>query len=152
LFEDPSDAGTGPDVAEETVGLGPMPEELGDQTLLSLGEFGRMARARPRPERLCSAFMGASEPTAHGVLGNVQGFGNVSLIPALLFQVQRPQPPPLTPVMRKELGCLHPLIVQPKSSTLLAQRSVDREQLPPPVHPHQLPLCEQAPIDQTAHI
>jgi hypothetical protein len=39
LLDDPGDAGTGPDPATEAVGLRPVPEELGDQALLSAGEL-----------------------------------------------------------------------------------------------------------------
>ena len=41
LLDHLGDAGTGPDLAPEPVRLRPVPEELGDQALLSGREFGR---------------------------------------------------------------------------------------------------------------
>src|SRR5262249_20219501 len=44
FFDDQGDAGAGPDLAGESVGLRSMPEEFRDQPLLTVGEFGGTAR------------------------------------------------------------------------------------------------------------
>ncbi len=103
FFNDPGDAGAGPDFSPEAVSLCPVPKELGDQSFLGFGEFRRMAGSGSCPQGGGATFLGVSEPTAHGSLGNVQGLRNVALIPASLFQVQRPQPPPFTPVTRDKV-------------------------------------------------
>ena len=48
-------------------------------------------------------------------------------MPALLFQEQRPQPPPFAPIIRDEVRCFHPPILRSESLTFFAQRSVTIE-------------------------
>src|SRR5262249_19094681 len=102
FLDDASDAGTGPDLPSGAISLRPVPEELWDAAFLVGGELGRMARRGPRPESLAARAAGTGEQAADRYLGGTEGLGDVALIPALLLQVQRPQPPPLTPAIRSE--------------------------------------------------
>ena len=63
LLDDLGDAGTGPDLAAEAVGLRAVPEELRDQTLLRGREFGRAAGSRA----------GAGPPARRGGRGRANG-------------------------------------------------------------------------------
>src|SRR5512135_3741871 len=100
LADDPGDPLTGPDVPPEAVGLGPMPEEVGDQAKLLGGELGGRARGGVRAERVRTAAAGGGQPPADGPLGGVERERDLALLPALSRQIQRPHPPPLPPVMR----------------------------------------------------
>ena len=111
LLDDRGDAGAGPDLASEAVGLRPVPEELRDQPLLGVGQLGRAARPGPGEQGLGAAVAGACQPAADGLLADAQRLGDVPLIPALLLQVQRPQPPPLTPVSRDVIRRSHTSIL-----------------------------------------
>ena len=138
LLDDAGDAGAGPDVTAEAVGLRPVPEELWDHALLGGREFGRVAWRGPCQERLGTAVAGGSEPTADGLLGDAQGIADLTLAPALLFQKQRPQPPPLSPVNWDEVRCVHPPILRSRkldvlcaavSNRLLSEASLDPSEL-----------------------
>src|SRR5262249_12276758 len=97
FLDDPGDAGAGPDVPAEAVGLRPVPEEFREQTLLGGRELGRVAWRGVRPQRLGTTVAGADEPTADGLLGDAQGVADVALIPARPLEDHSPQPSPLAP-------------------------------------------------------
>jgi hypothetical protein len=59
FLDDPSDAGAGPDLAAEAIGLRPVPEELGDQAFLGIRQLGRAARREVGQQRLGAAVSGA---------------------------------------------------------------------------------------------
>ena len=63
LSDDPGDPVTGPDLAPEAIGLGAVPEEVGDQAELLGGELGRRARARVSEEGLCARPVAQRRPT-----------------------------------------------------------------------------------------
>src|SRR5581483_6049039 len=107
LLEHLCDAGAGPDLTAEAIGLGPVPEELGDQGLLRSGELGRCPWAGASAQGLGPAFAGAGEPTADAHLGNAQGLGGVALGPAVLREGQGSKPPPFKAVSRKEVRDVH---------------------------------------------
>src|SRR3989440_12557883 len=76
LFDDSGDAGGGPNLTAEAVGLRPVPEELGDQVLLAGRELGRRASPGLGPEGLGATRAGTGEPTADSFLGDIQGLGD----------------------------------------------------------------------------
>src|SRR6185437_2874771 len=88
-----------------------MPEELGDKPLLGGRELRRMARPRPCPQGLGTAVPRTGQPTAHGLLADAQGSGDIPLIPALLLQLQGPQPPPFANITRDKVRRSHPAIL-----------------------------------------
>src|SRR4029077_10678447 len=98
--KDPGDPQTGPDVSTEAVGLGTMPEEVGDQPRLLGGELGDPARGGVGEEGLRAVTSGGGEPTTDGAFRSVEGESAGALAPALLREIQCPHPPPLSPVMR----------------------------------------------------
>src|SRR5436305_1757300 len=111
-LDDSGDAGASPDLTVEAVGLRAVPKELRDQLLLGGRELGRAARRGPCQECLGAGVTGGGEPTTDGLLGDAQGIADVALTPALLLQEQRPQPPPLAPVIWDEIRCFHPPILR----------------------------------------
>lgn len=124
LLDDPGDAGAGPHLATKSVGLRPMPEELGDHVFLGVRQPGRVARCWVGQPCLATTMTGASEPSADRLPGGAQGLGDDPLIPAFLFQVQGLQPPPLTPVMRDEVRRFHaPILPAGKLDRLCAPAS-----------------------------
>ena len=86
---------------------GPCQRNSGIRRFCAGESLGGRPGTGPGPQGLRAAVAGAGEPTADGHLGDAQGLGDVALRPALLLQVQRPQPPPLAPVTRDEVRCLH---------------------------------------------
>src|SRR5581483_4129555 len=82
LLDHVGDAGTGPDLTPKPVGLGAMPEELGDQALLGGREFGRGARAGVSAQGLGSAVAGPREPAAGAHRGDAERLGDVLPRPA----------------------------------------------------------------------
>ncbi len=104
LAEDSGDPLTGPDVAAEAVGLGAMPEEVGDQPELLGGELGGRARAGVRAERLRTAAAGGGEPTTDGTLRGVEGDRDVALLPALSREI--PVPSSAATPSSHEVECL----------------------------------------------
>lgn len=110
-LDDLGDAGAGPDLAAEPVRLRPVPEEFGDQPPLLGGEPRRGPRCGASPERLGAVGPGVGQPAADRNLGNIQGLGDIALIPAPSLEVQRPEPPPLEAFRRDGMGCIHPSIL-----------------------------------------
>src|SRR6266545_706402 len=119
LLDHQGDARTGPHLASKPVGLRAMPEKLWNQTLLSGRELGRTPRTGLRAQSLRSAVTGTGEPTADAHGGDAERFGDVVPRPALLFQVQRSEPPPLKAGSRKEIMVLHTPILGGEESNLL---------------------------------
>ena len=62
LFDNLGNTATSPDLAAEAISLRPVPEELGDQALLRVGELGRAAWDGLRAQHLGAASADASEP------------------------------------------------------------------------------------------
>src|SRR5512135_1295890 len=62
LREDAGDPLTGPDVAPKTVGLGAVPEEIGDETELLGGQLGFRPRTRVSQQRLRTIAAGGGQP------------------------------------------------------------------------------------------
>ena len=110
-LDDLGDAGAGPDLAAEAVRLRPMPQELGDRTLLPGREPRRVPRRGSRPEHLRAKVPGVGQPAAHGDLGDVEGLGDIALIPALSLEAQRAEPPPFTTLRRDGMARFHPSIL-----------------------------------------
>src|SRR5205814_519096 len=80
FVKDPGDPFTGPDVAAEAVGLGPMPKEVREEAELLGGELAERARRGVGAEGLRTAAAGGSEPTAHGPFGGIEGDRDVALL------------------------------------------------------------------------
>src|SRR5262249_55618874 len=129
LLDDAGHAGTGPDLAPEAIRLRPMPEKLGDQTLLSGREVGRGPAMGASAQGIGPAVADLSEPTADADRGGAESLGDVLARPALTLQVQRSKPPPLKPIRGKEIRDLHTAILSGSRVTLTAQRSVVAEPL-----------------------
>ena len=134
LFDNLGDTAASPDLAAEAISLRPVPEELGDQALLRVGEHGRAAWDGLRAQHLGAASADASEPMTDGDLGDAQGLGNSALTPALMLQLQGPQPPPLTPVSKGEARRFHTPILSPSSLNFFARRSVRQRKANAPDH------------------
>ena len=118
LLDDLGDAGAGPDLAAEAVGLRPVPEELRDQPLLLRQSVGGRGPGRGGNEGPRDRLVGGGEPPADGWFGDAQSLGDVPLRPALLLQAQRPQPPPLLPVPECREWCPYPILRPEKLTTL----------------------------------
>jgi hypothetical protein len=88
LLDDAGDAGAGPDLTAEAVGLRAVPEEFGDRSHLVRRETGPLTRGGSRPQRLGAAVAGAGQPAADGLLGDIEGLGDIALIPTAALQVQ----------------------------------------------------------------
>ena len=126
FFDNSGDAGAGPNFAAKPISLRSVPEKLWNQILLGRRQLRRMARRGLGTQRFGPTFAGPRKPAADRFLRDTKGFSNVTLIPAVLLQVQRPQPPPLAPVVRGEARPFHSVIIlRPRNLTSFAQRSVD---------------------------
>src|SRR5438128_2642119 len=101
FLDNPTDTGTGPNFTAEAVRLWPMPKKLRDQPLLNGRKLRWMPWHRVCQQHIGSTLAGTGQPTADRLLRDSQGRSDVALIPPLLFQVQRPQPPPFTPRTRR---------------------------------------------------
>ncbi len=101
LLDDPGDAGTGPDLAAEALGFGPVPQELGNPSLLRGGQLGLGSGTGRGPKSFHPGISATAEPAADGHLGDIQGVGDVLLNPALWFQLPGAQTSPFHPIM----GC-----------------------------------------------
>jgi hypothetical protein len=55
-----------------------------------------------------------------------QSLGDSALVPALLFQLHRMHPPPLTPVIWGHIGGLHPPILQHNNLEPVAKLTIGR--------------------------
>src|SRR5262249_22855217 len=124
FLDDQGDAGARPDLSAEAVGLRPVPEELRDQALLLGGKSWSRAGGGVVPERLRTVLAGTGEPTADRLFSGPESRSDVALIPALLLQFQRPQPPPRTPILRHEVRTLHTQFYRPQHLTNSARLSV----------------------------
>lgn len=124
FLNDPSDAGTGPDIPPKAVRLGTMPEELGDQTFLRRRELGRVPRTGTSAQGLGPAIADTGEQTTDAHRGDAQRLGDVLPRPALLLQMPCSKPPPFEPVSRKEIWDFHTLFWAARGVTFFAQRSV----------------------------
>jgi hypothetical protein len=111
LLDDAADTGAGPDLAAEAIRLRPVPEEFGDRSDLRRGELGSPPRGGSRPERLGAAGAGTSQPAAEGLLGNIEGLGDIALIPTAAIQVQGTESPPLETLGRDGWEDVHPSIL-----------------------------------------
>jgi hypothetical protein len=101
-----------------------VPEELRDQAILGGRELGRAAGRGARQEGLGAAVTGPHEPAANRILGDSQGRGELPLRPALLLQLQRSKPPPLTQSPGGKPDASIHLFYESESSTFFARRSV----------------------------
>src|SRR3954449_3372513 len=119
LFDHLGDTGARPDLASEPVSLRPMPQELRDQTALGRRQLRGMPRSVMGEQSLGAARASTGKPTAYGLLGHVEGFGDVALIPALLLQLQRAQSPPFAPVIGRKATGYHSAILADKKLDLL---------------------------------
>src|SRR5207245_1509434 len=110
LRDDLGNSNAGPDLSAEAVRLSTMPQKIGYQPLLLGRQFGRMARSGVGRQGFRSLRTGARKPPAYRCFRNAQGLGNESVIPTLLLQLQRPQPPPFAPASRVNVRSIHPAI------------------------------------------
>src|SRR5512142_412849 len=141
LLDHERDAGTGPDLAPEPVRLRPVPEELGDQALLSGREPGRAPGTWASAEGLRPAVAGASAPTADADGRDAKRLSDVTPRPARSPQLQCPKPPPFASIGREGITGLHaPILLGPKGNILCA--TVSRKSLP-----HRRPESGKAPND-----
>ncbi len=100
LPEAAGDPIAGPDLARVAIGLGAVPEQVGDQAELLGSELGARPGARMRAEGLALPGPRGGQPLTDGPLGDAQGDGDVALLPALVSEVQGLHAPPLPPVVR----------------------------------------------------
>src|SRR5262249_1935748 len=104
LPEDAGDPITGPDLAREAVGLGArrgeavglgaVPEEVGEQAELLGSELGASAGARTSAQGLALPGPRGGQPLADGTFGGAEDGGDLALRTALLLEIQGPHPPP----------------------------------------------------------
>src|SRR5262249_37923672 len=102
---------------------------LRDQALLLGGKSWSRAGGGVVPERLRTVLAGTGEPTADRLFSGPESRSDVALIPALLLQFQRPQPPPLMPVLRHEVRTLHTQFYRPQNLTNSARLSVSSREV-----------------------
>src|SRR5262249_13568867 len=100
-----------PDLAAEAIRLRPVPEELGDGPPLRRGEPGRASRRDSLPQCPRAIVAGTDQPAADGLLGDVEGLGDIALKPTSTLQVQRTESPPLETLWRDGREGVHPRIL-----------------------------------------
>ena len=111
--DDTGDAGAGPDLAAETVSLRTMPEELGDEVLLLVGQSGDTTGGGMGAKRVSSVSFGDSQPAADGRLRDTESRRDPTLRPTVVAQAQGPHPPPFLPVPKFRESVSHVPILRP---------------------------------------
>jgi hypothetical protein len=126
----PGDTGdpiTRPDLTREAIGLGAVPEEIGDQADRLGREFGTRTGSRVSQEGIAWPRSRRGQPLAESTPGDAQSDGDLARLPALVSEVQDLQAPPLPPVVRSSAWRLHARIVGPRSLVFHATLSKAEE-------------------------
>ena len=104
---------TSPEFTTKPVGFRSVPKKVRNQAFLPWCKLAGMPRRTMMEQCIGSTLSSSHQPFADGCFRDVQGLRNVPLLPTSLFQLQRPQPPPLFPIMRNGLIRVHSLILFP---------------------------------------
>ena len=107
LIDHPGNTGTGPQRSAKSIGLGPVPEELGDHPPLGRRQLRRPAGDGTRQQSRRAPDSSMGKPMAHRYLRYAQRLGDVPLIPVILLQSQRLKSAPLTPIPRHAIRGSH---------------------------------------------
>jgi hypothetical protein len=95
-----SDPSAGPDLSPEAVRCGATVQEFGQAGELLGRQSARGPRWGPVAESLQPALAGTCHPLADSPFANAQGFCNLALRPALLFEVPGLEPSGFFPIVR----------------------------------------------------
>ena len=119
LLDDLGDAGAGPDLTAKAVGFRPMRQEVRNEAQLIRAELGGMAGAWARKQGGRTFTAGGHHPLADGPLGDIEGDGDVPLLPAELLEAPGLHPTPFPPVLRIKRFRGHALLYGPKNFSSL---------------------------------
>src|SRR5205085_924804 len=111
FFDDLGDAAAGPEVTPEAVGLGTVPEAVGDQVALPGEQLPGRPGSQAGPQGIRTAVAGGSQPMTDRQAGDAQGLSDGALGPALLTQLPGTHAPPLPPILGGMLCSPHTLIL-----------------------------------------
>ncbi len=128
----PKDAGdpiASPDRARETIRLGAMPEEIGEQADLLGSELKARSGARMSAEGIALPRPCGGHPLTDSTLTDAENCGDLALSTTLLLEIQRPHSPPLPPVVISRAWSLHARIIGAKSLVFHATLSKCRGRL-----------------------
>ena len=95
-----SDPAAGPDFSPEAVRCGATVQEFGQAGQLLGRQSARGPRCGPVAEGLRSPLTGTGHPLADRPCADAQGFGDLALGPALLFEVPSLEPSGFFPIVR----------------------------------------------------
>ena len=84
--------------SDESVRFGALGEQRREGGSLGHAQLARLAAARLGPQPLPTALPRDFEPLTHGAPADAERGGDAAPRPALLVQLQRPQPAPFLPV------------------------------------------------------
>lgn len=108
LLDNASNAGTSSHLTAKTVRFRAVPQKLGKHTQVAWRKSSGEARPRPYLERPHYSFtVNAGKPTAHRLLADSQGNGNIALVPALLLEKHCAKSPPLSTVTKYSVARFH---------------------------------------------
>jgi hypothetical protein len=95
-----SDPAAGPDFSPEAVRCGATVQEFGQSGELLGRQSARGPRCGPVAEGLQPALAGTCHPLTDRPFADAEGFGNLALGPALLFEVPSLEPSGFFPIVR----------------------------------------------------
>src|ERR1043166_3911520 len=99
LLDNFGNAGASPNLAPEAIGLGSMPKELRNQSLLRSSQLSRAARRGVSAQGVRACRAGDAEPLTDRRFRDSKGLCNRPLGPIILMHGQCSHPPPLLPVI-----------------------------------------------------